>query len=161
MQKKDTQPNKLLTMKKFCFLGLLLLFFYQLTSAQSDDKYKETLIKLFRVSHTEQTYEVAIKQMFSVFKQQQSNVPTEIWNDLEKEMNKTSMDDLISMLIPVYSKHLTIEDLNELIKFYESPVGQKYAEKNPLIMQESMQVGQHWGQKIGMEFVNKLKEKGY
>ena len=126
MQKKDTQPNKLLTMKKFCFLGLLLLFFYQLTSAQSDDKYKETLIKLFRVSHTEQTYEVAIKQMFSMFKQQQSNVPTEIWNDLEKEMNKTSMDDLISMLIPVYSKHLTIEDLNELIKYHEYCLEEKY-----------------------------------
>ena len=148
-------------MKKIYFLGLLLLSFYQFASSQSDEKYKETLIELFRVSHTEQTYEAAVKQMFSMFRQQQSNVPTEIWVDLEKEMNKTSMDDLISMLIPVYSKHLTIEDLNELIKFYESPVGQKYAEKNPLIMQESMQVGQHWGQKIGMEFVNKLKEKGY
>ena len=148
-------------MKKLYFLGILLLSFCQLASAQSDEKYKETLIELFRVSHTEQTYEAAVKQMFSMFRQQQSNVPTEIWVDLEKEMNKTSMNDLISMLIPVYSKHLTIEDLNELIKFYESPVGQKYAEKNPLIMQESMQVGQQRGQKIGMEFVNKLKEKGY
>lgn len=148
-------------MKRFYFLGLLLLTFYSLTFAQSDEQYKKTLIKLFRVSNTEQTYEVAIKQMFSMFRQQQSNVPIEIWNDLEKEMNKTSMNDLISMLIPVYSKHLTIDDLNELIKFYESPVGQKYAEKNPLIVQESMQVGQQWGQKIGIEFMNKLKEKGY
>jgi uncharacterized protein len=147
-------------MKKICFLGLLLAF-YQLTIAQTDEKYKETIIKLFQVSHTEQTYEVAIKQMFSMFRQQQTNVPAEIWDDLEKEMNKTSMNDLISMLVPIYSKHLKIDDLNELIKFYESPIGQKYAEKNPLIVQESMQVGQQWGQKIGMEFMNKLKEKGY
>ena len=148
-------------MKKIYLLGILLLSFYYLTSAQSDEKYKETLTKLFRVSNTEQTYEAAVKQMFSMYRQQLTNIPSEIWDDLEKEMSKTSMNDLISMLVPVYSKHLTIEDLNEIIEFYESPIGQKYAEKNPLIVQESMQVGQQWGQKIGMDFMNKLKEKGY
>lgn len=148
-------------MKKIYILGLLLLTFCKLTHAQSEDQYKETLSKLFRVAHTEQTFEVAIKQIFSMYRQQQSDVPTDIWNDLEEEMNKTTMNDLITMLVPVYSKHLTIDDLNELIKFYESPVGQKYAEKNPLIVQESMQVGQAWGEKIATELLNKLNEKGY
>jgi hypothetical protein len=45
--------------------------------------------------------------MFLMFRQQQSDVPPEIWDDLEKELNKTSMNDLISMLIPVYIKHLS------------------------------------------------------
>jgi hypothetical protein len=49
----------------------------------------------------------------------------------------------------------------KIIEFYQTPVGKKYAEKTPLIMQESMQVGQQWGMKIGQEFQNKLQEQGY
>jgi hypothetical protein len=139
----------------------LIISFATVLSARPDENYKTTLKKLFRVSHTEETFDAAIKQMFKLYREQQSDIPAEIWTDFEKEMSKTSMDDLVDMLVPVYSKHLTIDDLNELIRFYESPVGRKYAEKNPLIMQESMQVGQEWGQKIGEEFAKKLKEKGY
>ena len=129
--------------------------------SQTDDNYKETLNELFRVSHSSETFDVAIKQMFSMFKTQFTNVSVDIWEELEKDFMKASMNDLIDMLVPIYSKHLTIDDLNELIRFYESPVGKKYAEKNPLIVQESMQVGQQWGQKIGAEFEKKMQERGY
>jgi len=105
--------------------------------------------------------EAVMRQMFTMFRSEYNDVPDEIWDDLEKEFNKTTIDDLIDMLVPVYSKYLSIEDLQGLIVFYESPVGKKYAEKNPLIMQESILVGQQWGQKIGAEFLKKLQEKGY
>ena len=94
-------------------------------------------------------------------KEQFSDVPEETWNDLEKEFLKTSIDDLVDMLVPVYSRHLTLDDLQKIIEFYQTPVGQKYAEKTPLIMQESMQIGQQWGMKIGQEFQNILQEEGY
>jgi hypothetical protein len=80
---------------------------------------------------------------------------------LEKEFLKTSLDDLVDMLVPVYSKHLTLDDLQKIIDFYQTPAGKKYAEKTPLIMQESMQIGQQWGMKIGQKFQEKLQEKGY
>ena len=65
------------------------------------------------------------------------------------------------MLVPVYLKYMTKEDLEEMIKFYQTPVGSKFAKSTPLIMQESMQVGQKWGMKIGEDFKKKMKEKGY
>ena len=55
----------------------------------------------------------------------------------------------------------TKEDLEEFIKFYQTPVGKKFAKNTPFIMQESMQIGQQWGMKIGENFKNKMKEKGY
>lgn len=128
--------------------------------SQSNVEYKTTLKKMFEVSGSEETYKSAIKQMFIMLKQNQ-NVPDEIWNGLEQEFLQTSMNDLVDMLTPVYEKHLTKNDLQKLIEFYQSPIGAKFAQKTPMIMQESMQVGQQWGMKVGEQFQMKLKEKGY
>ena len=80
---------------------------------------------------------------------------------VRKEFLNTSLDDLVEMLVPVYSKYMTQGDLEKLIEFYQTPVGKKYAKSTPMITQESMQVGQQWGMKIGQEFEKKMKEKGY
>ena len=143
-------------------LTFSLLIFLSVTSfSQEDKQYTETLNKMFEVSGTEGSYQAAIKQMFSMSKQQYSNVEVEIWTDLEKEFSKTSLNELTKMLVPVYSKYMTLEDLNELIKFYNTPTGKKYAKSTPLIMQESMQIGQQWGMKIGQDFEKKMKDRGY
>ena len=144
------------------FLTLSVLIFVSLTVfGQVDKEYSKTLKKMFEVSGTEESYQAVIKQMFTMFKQQYSDVETDVWVAFEKEFSKTSLNDLTEMLVPVYSKYMTIEDVKELIKFYETPVGKKFAKNTPLIMQESMQVGQEWGMKIGQEFEKKMKEKGY
>ena len=143
-------------------LTFSLLVFLSITSfSQEDKQYTKTLNKMFEVSGTEESYQAAIKQMFTIFKQQYPNVEIEIWTDLEKEFSKTSLSELTKMLVPVYSKYMTLEDLNELIKFYDTPTGKKYAKSTPLIMQESMQVGQQWGMKIGQDFEKKMKDIGY
>ena len=64
------------------------------------------------------------------------------------------------MLASVYQKYMTQVDLEEMIIFYQTPVGKKYAKNLSMIMQESMEVGQQWGMKIGQEIAYKLKEKG-
>ena len=148
-------------MKKRILTFSLLIFLSVTSFSQEDKQYTETLNKMFEVSGTEGSYQAAIKQMFSMFKQQYSNVEVEIWTDLEKEFSKKSLNELTKMLVPVYSKYMTLEDLNELIKFYNTPTGKKYAKSTPLIMQESMQIGQQWGMKIGQDFEKKMKDRGY
>ena len=148
-------------MKKRILTFSLLIFLSVTSFSQEDKQYTETLNKMFEVSGTEGSYQAAIKEMFSMFKQQYSNVEVEIWTDLEKEFSKKSLNELTKMLVPVYSKYMTLEDLNELIKFYNTPTGKKYAKSTPLIMQESMQIGQQWGMKIGQDFEKKMKDRGY
>jgi len=141
----------------FSFLVLLSISTY----GQVDKEYSKTLTKMFEVSGAEQSYQAAIKQMFVMFKQQYSTVDASIWSELEKEFSEATINDLTEMLVPVYLKYMTKEDLEEMIKFYQTPVGSKFAKSTPLIMQESMQVGQKWGMKIGEDFKKKMKEKGY
>ncbi len=146
--------------KKLLVLAILLTV-TSTTFGQVDREYTQTLKKMFEVSGSEESYQAVIKQMISMYKQQYSMVKADIWEELEKEVLKTSLDKLTEMLVPVYQKYMNLEDLRELIKFYETPVGKKFAKNTPLIMQESMQVGQEWGMKIGQDFVQKMKEKGY
>ncbi len=128
--------------------------------AQSPE-YASRLKTMLRLSGGEQTFQAAIDQMMSMVKQNNASVPEEIWAEMETEFKKTSIDDLVTKLVPIYSQHLTLEDLNGLIEFYKTPVGKKFAEKTPLITQQSIQVGQQWGMEVGQKIVNKIKEEGY
>lgn len=148
-------------MKKHISILALSVIFGSLSFAQTDADYTLSLKKMFKVSGTEESYQAAIKQMFSMFKEQSPNVKATIWEEFENEFLHTSINELVEMLAPVYKKYMTKEDLEEMITFYETPVGQKYAKSTPLIMRESMEVGQKWGARIGEEIGHKLKEKGY
>ena len=140
---------------------VLVLFSTSLALAQANSKYGNTLKTMFEVSGTSESYQAVIKQTMNMLKQQHAEVSAEVWNELEKEFLKTSLEDLVDLLVPVYSKYLDQNDLEKIINFYQTPAGKKLAGSTPLIMQESMQIGQQWGMKIGQEFEKKLRERGY
>jgi hypothetical protein len=146
---------------KISILTLLLAFVTTFSFGQENKSYKSSLTKLIQVSGSEAAYKGAINQMISMFKQQQSNVPQEFWNEFTIEVNKNAINQLVNLVLPIYQKHLTEADLLSVIAFYETPAGKKFAEKTPLITQESMVAGQEWGKQIGQKVVDKLKEKGY
>ena len=148
-------------MKKFISTLSLIFILTNLSFGQSDNEYREALQTMFKVSGSEEIYQTSISKMFTMFKEQYASVKEETWVSLEVEFKNTSINDLIELLTTTYQKHLTLEEIKGLIEFYETPVGKKYAQKSPLIMQESMQIGQQWGMKIGEEFAKKMKDKGY
>ena len=147
-------------MKK-SILTVLLALITSFAFSQSTDNYKLSLKKLLQLSGTENSYKGAIVQMTAMFKQQQPNVPTEFWDEFAAEANKDAFNMLFNLMLPIYQKHLTEKDLLDIITFYETPTGKKYAEKTPLIMQESMLAGQEWGKQLGQKVADKLKAKGY
>lgn len=146
---------------KTSILTVLLVLVALCSFSQENSTYKSSLQKLIQVSGSEVAYKGVMDQMIAMFKQQQSNVPNEFWDEFAVELNKDAIGQLMNMILPVYQKHLTEADLKGVIAFYETPLGKKYAEKTPLITQESMIAGQEWGKKIGEKVADKLREKGY
>jgi len=146
---------------KISILIVLFTFVTTFSFSQENNSYKSSLKKLLQISGTEVTYKGALDQMISMFKQQQSNVPKEFWDEFSIEVNKDAFNQLVNLVLPIYQKHLTEADLLGIIAFYETPVGKKFAEKTPLVTQESMLAGQEWGKQIGQKVVSKLKDKGY
>jgi hypothetical protein len=70
-------------------------------------------------------------------------------------------EDLVNLIIPIYDRNFTDEEVKQLIIFYSSPVGKKILEKMPPIMQECMQVGKNWGADLYEKVAARLKQKGY
>lgn len=145
-------------MKKILMIALLSLA-STVCFGQNTTDYKTTLQKLLNVSGSEASYKVAIDKMLGMLKQQKPDIPEEFWTEMDTEMKKSSMTELIDLLLPVYQKHLSLNDLKQIIIFYESPAGKKFAEKTPLILNDSMEAGKEWGMKIGQRVVDKIKEK--
>jgi hypothetical protein len=69
-----------------------------------------------------------------------------------------SLDDMINAIIPVYQRHLSKTDVDDMIRFYSSPVGQKLLREQPQIMQESMRAGVEVQQKRMDEMMVKVKQ---
>ncbi len=93
-----------------------------------------------------------MNQMIPSLKQLAPDAPDSFWDDFRKEV---SADELISLIVPVYQKHFTEDDMKALIAFYKSEAGKKYVSKLPAISQESMQLGQNWGQQLAQKVLQK------
>lgn len=129
--------------------------------AQTDEQYTDALYEMFKVSGAEESYKTVIKTMFNFYKNSEgfNQVDEEIWDELEKEMLKTSIKDLAEMLTPVYKKYLSIDDLKAVVAFYKTPAGKKMAKYQPEITEQSMEIGGAWGEKIGEKIIEKIEKK--
>ena len=79
-------------------------------------------------------------------------------------VNKRSAE-LIEATATVYVRHFTAGEMRQLTAFYREPIGQKLLEKMPVITQESMAVGQKFGQAVAGELqariVEELRKRGH
>ena len=57
----------------------------------------------------------------------------------EKLRQLLSADEIVDRLVPIYANHYTVDEINQLIQFYSSPLGHKQLELAPAIMEETVQ----------------------
>jgi hypothetical protein len=70
-----------------------------------------------------------------------------------------SGDALYSVLYPVYEKHFNIFELNQLVEFYQSPVGQKLVRVSPELLTESLALGREWGLSLVPEIMERVQSR--
>ncbi len=96
-----------------------------------------------------------VDSMIGSMKGAMPDAPAELWVSFRQ---KVKSDDLVDMLVPVYAKHLELADVEELIRFYRSPTGQRFLDKQGAIVHESMEVGQKWGEKLAMQVMEEVQK---
>jgi uncharacterized protein len=73
--------------------------------------------------------------------------------------------EMADQIASVYARNFTPDEMRQLVAFYRGPLGQKFLEKMPTVMQESMSVGQSFGQQIAGELrsrmIEELRKKGH
>ncbi|MGD0215212.1 MAG: DUF2059 domain-containing protein [Terriglobales bacterium] len=77
-------------------------------------------------------------------------------DDVEKDY---PIDAVLQDLVPIYQRHLTKSDCDQLLAFYSSPVGQKVLREMPTITSETMQVSNSYLQPRMEAAVSRVKAK--
>lgn len=61
-------------------------------------------------------------------------------------------------MVPIYARAFTMEDIQEMTKFYESPVGQKMVKQLPQVTQESQNTGVQIEQNAAMSVLDGMQD---
>ncbi len=69
------------------------------------------------------------------------------------------LDEMIEAIVPIYRRHLSKSDVDEVIRFYSSTVGQKLLREQPQMIQEGMQAGVEIQQKRMGQMMTKIRER--
>lgn len=69
----------------------------------------------------------------------------------QKFRAKRDTNQLIELVIPIYDKYYTHDDIRALIAFYETPVAKKMVAVLPKVVQESQTAGLKWGGDLGRQ----------
>lgn len=128
------------------------------TSAEDEAAKLADIKKLLELTGSAKLGRQTMEFMIGSFKKSMPDVPAEFWDEFMKEIKD---DELINLVAPIYAKHYTQQDIQKLIAFYESDIGQKSIQVTPLIVQESQLVGQQWGAQIAEKIKTRLEKQGY
>ncbi|MFN3909546.1 MAG: DUF2059 domain-containing protein [Flavobacterium sp.] len=132
-------------MKKVIFWSIL---FFISGFVQAQD-FKADVMALVKVSGGDSGIELAKKQILplvaeknhaSFLKEFEATLP-QFWDSMAK----------------IYMEEYTHDEVKELLKFYQSPIGKKMSEKAGVLAEKGMQAGQDWGmslQPMVMKYMN-------
>ncbi len=60
---------------------------------------------------------------------------------MDDAIGEMPIDEMVEAVVPIYRRHLTKSDVEEMIRFYAGPVGQKLLREQPQMLQEAMRAG--------------------
>jgi hypothetical protein len=69
------------------------------------------------------------------------------------------VNEIVEEITALYARTFTADELRAVTAFYHGAVGQKFLQKQPVIMQESMAIGQKFGQSVAGELQNRMVEE--
>lgn len=121
---------------------------------------KVTLIR--RVLELTKAGELAMTSIrAAVSAQRASNpqVPAEFWDELTRRANQEAPK-FVDALVPIYDSLFSVVQLQGLVRFYQSPLGQHIVEVQPTIAAQSIRAGQRWGSQLGSQIAQDLARRG-
>ena len=135
--------------------AVLLTSFVPLLAQDAAATKAQRARQLLMVMRTDVMGVQIIDSMIDSMKAAMPDAGEEFWTAFRK---KAKASDFVAMLVPVYAKNLETADMDELIRFYSSPAGQRFLDTQPVIMRESMEIGQKWGAELAMEAMTEMQK---
>jgi hypothetical protein len=86
------------------------------------------------------------------------DLPEGFWEEFKAKV-RAEAPRFLDMLVPVYDQYFSLEDVQGLIAFYRTPLGERFITVQPDLTKEMMRLGERWGMmlvgEVFMEFAKK------
>ncbi len=115
--------------------------------------------QLLEVTGAAQLMVVSIETSLPAQRAANPEIADVFWDEFAARLRQ-DVDGFIGILVPLYDKHLTLDEIRQLVEFYQSPLGQRLVEVQPTLAAESMLAGQQWGARLGQEVAAELAARG-
>ncbi|HCA08016.1 DUF2059 domain-containing protein [Chryseobacterium sp.] len=117
------------------------------------------VLELIKVMGVDKMAISGMQQQVQEIKKSSSDISDEFFDEF---MAEVTTEKITELYLPIYSKYYSESEVDDLIRFYKSPVGQKTLSVLPAIMKESIDAGQKMGKEIALKVKEKLDKKaGY
>lgn len=160
-------------MKKYISRSLcavLLLFsaassFGEALSAQKREDTKALLEVTGALKVGKAMSEAIVNQMSQSIKQARPDIPAKVFTILADEVNSiiteemNAKEGLIDLMVMLYHRHFTHQEIQGLLAFYQTPLGKKAGALAPVMSQEGFALGQRWGQSLGPVIMQRVKAR--
>ncbi|WP_300686122.1 DUF2059 domain-containing protein [Chryseobacterium sp.] len=137
-------------MKKGIILGFLLLGINAF-SQSNEAKVRE----LISITRSDRMLSIGFKEFMDHYNNKYKDLPDNFWDEFKKDM---APERIVTLYIPIYKKYFSDADIDELIKFYKTPAGQKLIKNMPSLMTESTQVTNNFVEAFNKKVNDKINE---
>lgn len=142
---------------------ILLLVFFTFSVRAEVDRKVAAIEKMFVIMGIDRQMAGGFEAMLPAVEQLASNLNLDakekeelknIYRDwFEQDIDRVSMK---KQVIDLYADNFSQQEIEEVIKFYQTPIGQKFLEKAPELMQLGVQIGMKEGQAKQQLLINRL-----
>lgn len=112
----------------------------QIGMAQTNDAFKKDVLKVIEVTGSASQMKIAKDQILKM-------IPKEKQAAFLVEFD-ASLPSLYDKIATVYMQEYTHDDVKQILKFYETPVGKKMTQKAGVIAEKNMTASQEWGSSL-------------
>lgn len=132
--------------------------------AQMSDSKKALIEELLIVTNTKEMALMMGDHMITNMKAMAQNpnlsdAQFETIATIVKEEFRNDIDTFLEMVVPVYDKHFSEAEIQELIAFYRTPIGKKAIDTMPKITNEIAPLSQQWAISIMPKVQARIQEE--
>ncbi len=120
-------------------ISCLFLIFIGMQSQAQESDLNQKAIELIKMTSGQQ-FEIMLDPVIKM-------VPEENRTAFKEEVI-ASLESLYGELAAVYTEEFTEAELDKILAFYNTPVGEKMRAITPQLTKKGMEIGQQWGQEL-------------
>jgi len=155
--------------KRFAWVAALALGVVFGASAQADELTAAKRADLDRMLEMtgalavgQQMSAVMVQQLKQVIRQANPGVTDAALDSMAAEVDAVIAEHIPSfreMSVLLYHKYFTHDEVKQMIVFYSSDLGRKTIQVMPMLLRESMTLGQQWGNSLAPEIRRRVRDR--